>query len=210
MELIDNWLKGPKNFIVGRTLYKRFGSNEKLKALFDKGETPALKNELVKALQEILKTGDRPKPENKMRQFEAMPETEDPVLKALREEWLPLYMKMNYLRHEMDKYGTRNDNEARIACKLLAEEILMLEKRINFIWERCDHYQVHGRLPEVKADTIEIPTEGIKLAKFIQSCERQIRRYRETAATNPKHAQLLEDYKNKYFKATGKQYGEKN
>jgi hypothetical protein len=54
MQLIEQWMKGSKNFVVGRSLYKRFGTNDKLKALLDKGETPHAKQELVKEL-----TGDR-------------------------------------------------------------------------------------------------------------------------------------------------------
>lgn len=208
MQLIEQWMKGSKNFVVGRSLYKRFGTNDKLKALLDKGETPHAKQELVKELQAIVNTGVRSTVKQEGRQFEEMPKGTDPVLMALEEEWKPLYMQMNYKRHEMDKYGKSNDLAARTACHALCKDILTLEKEINFIWDRYDHYILNGRLPEVKESSFVLPTEPLKLGTLIKTLERYIRRYKNTAATNPKHAQLLEDYRKKYKQATGKEYGE--
>lgn len=210
MQLIEQWLKGSKNFIIGRTLYNRFGTDQKLKDLLAKGESAFVKQELQKALQAIVDTGVRNIVKPATRALEEMPVSFDPVLQSIAEEWKPKYMRMNLLRHKLDEYGEKNDLVSRTACHELCKQILQLEKEINFEWDRKDHYETHGRLADVKEKDVEIPTDPVKLATFIQSCLRQIRRYKPTAGNNAKHAQLRQDYILKLEKATGKPYAEKN
>ena len=110
----------------------------------------------------------------------------------------------------MDKYGGDNSASVRAACNELCQQILSLEQECMQIWEKRDFYEKNGRLPDIKTKEVKIPTDPLQLATFIQSCLRQIRRYRLTKDTNSKHAQLYLDYISKYKKATGNEYQEKD
>jgi hypothetical protein len=92
-----------------------------------------------------------------------MPQSKDPVLQALRNEWQPLYQRMNYLRHELDRVTTTaefplyevgndpgNSPEEISKREPIAFEILELEQQCMRIWARRDHYLQQGKLPEVK------------------------------------------------------------
>ena len=56
MILIERWLKGNRNFIVGKSLYAKFGHDKAVMQLLDKGETAFSKEALVKALEAIAAT----------------------------------------------------------------------------------------------------------------------------------------------------------
>ena len=212
MLLIDRWLQGNKNFIVGKNLYDKYGTNKAIKALFDKGETPYALEMMVKELTTINEKGERPiTPVNKEKAILLpMPKGSDSVFNSLEAEWRGNYARINFLRIDMDKYGGDNSAMVRAARHISCKEILKLEKECMQIWEKRDYYEKHGRLPDMDEKEVELPTEPLQLATLIQSCLRQIRRYRTTKDTNSKHAQLYQDYILKYKKITGDDYKEKN
>jgi hypothetical protein len=185
MDLIKKWLSGSKNFIVGAVLYKKFGTDEKLKKLFegrpDAYSQKRLEEELAKLLQKPKLVAQSPK---KISDADEMPVSKDPVLKALRNEWLPLYKRMCYLQQELDRYEG-NSEEAIAKRKPIAFEILELEQNCMVIWERRRHYEKNGSLPEVKESTFEIPTDPVELGKWIEATQRNIRRNKQLAAKHP-------------------------
>ena len=210
MILIERWLKGNRNFIVGKSLYAKFGNDKAVMQLLEKGETAFSLNALVHALEAIAATHVPGTSKHAEPAVMEMPKADNAVLDSLQEQWKEKYMRMNLLRHSLDKYGTDNSRETMNACDKICKEILSLEKEINGLWNERDYFLVHGRLPDVKEDKAQMPTNAVELASFINSCARQIRRYKHTSVSNSKHAQLMEDYKAKYKAATGKDYGEKN
>ena len=212
MLLIDRWLSGNKNFIVGKSLFEMYSTNKAVKALLDKGETAYSHSLLVKELVAINEKGVRPVPvvDKAKAILLPMPTGGDSVMKSLEAEWKPKYALMNNLRARLDGYGTDNSETARAACNDLCQQILSLEQECMQIWEKRDYYEKNGRLPDVEDKEIEIPTDPLKLATIIQSCLRQIRRYRATKDKNSKHAQLYYDYISKYKKITGNEYQEKD
>src|SRR5881398_3248762 len=112
MQLIINWLKpySTQNFIVGRALYKLFGNDPELKALFAKGEKePGAKEALLQALQALAAPLQAPAPVEVPADSQespapelpgkaAQPAPEDPILKALQLQWKSKYKQMQYLR----------------------------------------------------------------------------------------------------------------
>lgn len=203
MELIKKWLSGNRNFIVGAILYKKFGTDEKLKKLFDaKPDAYAvrrLEEELCK-----MATGNKATRQRAVTSIPdgaEMPESKDPVMKALRNEWLVPYKRMCYLQQELDRvtgdesyplYDVKNINseEAIAKRKPIAFEILELEQECMKVWERSKHYEKEGKLPEVKSvDEFVIPDDPIELGKLIETTKRNIRRNKQLALKHPEEPQ---------------------
>jgi chorismate mutase len=212
MILIEKWLNGKQNFIVGRTLYETFGKDAALKTLFSKGETAFAKQKLLSVLQ-ALKSEPvvlREKPEISF--FMPMPESDDKVLQGIAVKWKEKYQRMKYLGYRLDAFGESNAKEAISSCEKICAEILELEQECMQLWKERAEYIETGRLAEVKAKEIEIPTDPLALAKMIDQATKNIRRNRKLMREHPdkpKYAQLYNDHKMIYKKATGKDYKER-
>jgi len=186
MELIKKWLSGKKNFHVGVVLYDQFGTDKKLKQLFESGPDEHKQNRLERELTKLLakppellqtraqKPGDS----------HEMPKSHNPVLEALRNEWNTPYQRMQYLRHELDKY-VGNTPQSIALRHPIAKEILELEQICMRVWSRRDYYLVHGDLPEVKIDDVPMPTDPVLLGRMIQNIERNIRRNKKLIIDHP-------------------------
>lgn len=189
MDLIKKWLSGSRNFIIGAVLYKTFGTDEKLKTLFAGPATPYLKERLCSELSALL---EKPKVlvQDTPQKIEAetMPESKDPVLQALRNEWMPLYQRMNYLRHELDQYGAATSAQHNSIRKEIALEILSLERGCMKVWDRRGRYLKEGKLDEVKEKSDALPDDPVELVKAEDSAKRNIRRNRQLSAANPGNA----------------------
>lgn len=214
MQIVQNWLNGPKNYYVGIAIYETIGTDDLLKELFDKGETPYSKKRLEAELRAFLDSGGTeilPQATDEQESSE-MPPADDAILNAIRDEWQPLYQEMNLLRHKLDQY--QGNSEQMIAERdPIAFAILELEQRCMAIWDKREHYLKHGRLPDVEQDELAIPTDPVELGKFLENLKKNIRRNRKKMADQPgkpEYAQLYKDYKFIYQKITGNEYIEKN
>jgi hypothetical protein len=197
MILIDRWLTGSQNFVVGKTLYDTYGADTALKALFAKGESAFAKQKLYEALASIAACGKRPVIKSTVTTILPMPKGTDGVLVGIEKEWQPKYQRMNLLRHKLDEYGADNNIEARIACKALCDEIMQLEQECEAIWKKRDHYEEHGQLPEIKEEQLEIPKDAVQLATLISTLKRNIQRNKKKVLdepTNPKYPALVKKY----------------
>lgn len=210
MLLIDNWLASDRDFTSGVNIFLLYSDNKALAKLFDQGESAYAIELLTEELEVINKQGNGKVPALHRATLSAMPKGTDAILNSLEAEYLPKYQQMNLLRHKLDQYNGDNTATVREVCHQICIQILTLEKQCQQVWAKRDYYNANGRLPEVNEDESEIPTEPLKLATFITSCQRQIRRYRVTKDTNSIHAQLYADYRAKYKKATGNDYKEKD
>lgn len=188
MELIKKWLSGKRNYLVGAVLYKQLGTDEKLKKLFEGKATEHLQQLLEDSLSALL---EKPKvvlqPAAKKSDADEMPKSADPVLEALRQEWLVPYQKMNYLRHELDRYPDNTDEQI-AKRKPICAEILELEQQCMQVWARRDHYLKEGKLPEVKNNELVLPEDPIALGKLIESLKRNVRRNKQLAEKHPGNA----------------------
>lgn len=205
------WLAGAQNFIVGRALYKQIGTDDNVKQQLLKGENAGTIALLRNAMQALLEQPAQKAIIGDSRASE-MPASDDTVLKALREEWLPLYARMNYLRAAIDKYGESNLPEVVAAREPVAFEILQLEDQCEQIWSKRSHYLEHGSLPELKQEEFTIPEDPRELAKLLQNIPRNIRRNRNkmlNPGADAMYAQLYVRYKELYKQITGKDYQEK-
>ena len=211
MELIHDWLEGSKHYSIGRAIYKSLGSDESLKTMFDSGYSDynqqRLEKELRAMLSHVKEIEVQDAPEIKV----MLPKPTDPILNSIYQEWKPLYMKMNYLRHDLDRYEGQSEVLANIR-KPIAIEILELEKKINKLWQDSDYFKEHGHLPNINQPKFKKPDDPVELANAINNCGKNIRRSRKRAElnpSNPDYMQLYIDYKHKYKELTGNDYVEK-
>jgi hypothetical protein len=150
MDLIKKWLSGKRNYIVGAILYKKLGADEKLKKLFASKPDAYSQKRLEEELEKLLEKPTRPLPlTHQHSDGIEMPDSTNPVLKAIRNEWLTPYKRMCYLQGELDRIEG-NSPEAIAKRKPIAFEILELEQECMKVWERRKHYEKEGKLPEVR------------------------------------------------------------
>lgn len=232
MQIILNWLQSQQqNFTVGATLYKTFGKDEVFKKLLLQGETTAVKELLIDRLQQMVQPVKTPRreflkylgfttiqataiaaPPVVSKETSEMPGADEEVLQAIRNEWQPLYQRMNLLRHNLDKYGSDNSEKAIAFRGPIAAEIKKLEKQCNAIWAKHDYYIKEGKLPFGTEKKVEIPTDPVKLAMLINNIKKSIRTNRKLMKQhpgNPKYAELYSQYKAKHKLVTGNEYEEK-
>jgi len=195
-DLIKNWIAGKRNFTVGTVLYKRYGDDEALKILFEKGKTDYTEKKLLDELKKIVEpVVTLQRTERSTMNHEPFPESSNKVIHSLREQWMPLYTEMNYKRHELDKFLNQKTDAAMRRRAKLAMEILSLEKQCMAIWRQRDHYIGFGKLPgREKTEPVVDPMKVVERYKNVQG---YIRRYKMYLRKNPADARsqaLLKGY----------------
>jgi len=199
-ELIEKWISGRRSYTYGAILYAKFGDDEQMKGLFDKPKTPYSENLLLEKLREMISEAQAVKKSGPAASvYEKMPDSEDPVLKALKDEWMPKFTTMNYKRHELDRWLDEDTAEAQGKRGKLAQEILNLEQGCMVIWAKRDHYVQHGSLPGKSTEMAEPVIDKFMAGKRITTLQTYIRRYRIKLKNNPADAQaavLLKKYEN--------------
>ncbi len=214
MKIIHDWIKKGKNYYVGTAIFNAVSKNDELKALFRRGANPQSQKILEK---ELLSFIDKPLVAIVQKEVigEVIPESNDKILSAIRNKWLPMYQRMNFLRHELDKYSG-NTKEMIDIRKPIAFEILELEQSCQDLWDKADEYKKTGKLPDLDSndedDQFKVPESPIEKAKAIENAKRNIRRNRKKIEEDPKNltaALLYEKYRDFYFRLTGEIYKEK-
>lgn len=210
MKIINDWIKSGKNFFVGVAIYKTVGKNDQLKTLFSKGKTDFAVKTLEKELLAIINPVT---PLKAVIPADTIPESNDSILESIRNAWLPKYQRMNYLRHELDKFKG-NNAEMVVIRKDLAKEIMLLEKECMDHWDKADQYQKTGKLPvDHDPDEMVVPEDPLERAKAIENTKRNIRRNRQEMQKKPGNTRLpilYDQYKDFYFRLTGDHYQEIN
>lgn len=202
-ELIENWLYGKRSYTYGVILYKQFGTDEQVKKLLDGPKTDYKERRLVELLQELITADKEPVKPVSVKAYEAMPETKDVVLTALRSEWMPHYTQMNYKRHELDRYLDEETPEAEVKRGTLAMEIISLEQLCMAVWAKRDHYLQHGCLPGKDIGSQDPVIDRFEAAKRIEQLKIYVRRYKNGLKKSPadsKQAALLNKYINELEK----------
>ncbi len=166
MKLINNFLKAP-NYLVGACIVRAIGSN----------------TDLINRIR--ANTATLPDITKELQQFQSKTTTDQ-----YRAQWFPLYARMNYLRGQLDAFGTDNSAPAQGARRQLAFEILNLEQRINHIWAQADWHRQTGQ-PYQHADDV-LPVDPVQLAKFINNKRRQLQKLRKKPPTENTAAQIAQ------------------
>lgn len=199
MKLITDWLNGKRNYTYGCILYSRFGMDDELKQLFEKGKTPYTEKKLLESMQALAVPDIDKKKEPAARYAESFPASHNKVLNSLRDQWMPLYTEMNYKRHQLDKFLFQKTGAAMIRRAKLAMEILQLEKKCMLVWAQRDFYNEFGHLPQMeKAEPVVDPA---KLADRYKNVQCNVRRYRmllKRDPGNPRHIANMQKYEKEF------------
>lgn len=207
MQIIDNWIKNGRNFIAGRAIYNTLGTDAGVKELLQQSASPFAVQRLAEELEELNSNGLH-KVVVVTSTAAEMPDDDNVVLQAFKKEWLKPYQQMQFVRHDLHKFGNSNTNEAIEYRKMQAFKILLFEQQCNEIWARRNAFAKTGELPKpTETPGVVIPTDPLLLGKFIESCKRQIRRNR-LQKESPAAQQRYLHYKNLYKQATGEDYKE--
>lgn len=197
-QLILQWLNGKRNYTVGSMLYNQFGINEEKKALFATGKSALTEKELLKCLQQLLNDEEAVLPKQNIEHYAVMPDESDPVLVALKAEWMPFYTEMNYKRHALDPLLNDENDAAMVKRATLAKDIIALHKKCKAVWLKRDYYVQHGQLPGASINK-EVVIDDFEAAKRIENLKTYIRQYRAKLTKRPgdaKAAASLERFKN--------------
>lgn len=197
---IKEWLNSSRDFGVGVALYRLHGSDDFLMEVFEQGFSEVRAKRL---LAEMLKLKDvvpeddfYDKKESLVEmktvevavESEFMPETSVRVENdRYRGDWMPLYQKMNMLRHRLEMTGCDVERGR------MAHEILDLERNCMEIWDKRDYFLKYG---EVKKElkVIDPITDRNMILKRILNLRVNISKYKNHVAKdkpNPKHVEKL-------------------
>lgn len=215
MKLIHNWLSSTRNFHVGKALYQSFGTDRNLLKLLDKGKTAATQGLLLKALQDIVAVpAPAPTPEVITPAAAViMPDSDEPILKALKAEWMIPYQQMNLLRHQLHEFGSANDENALSIRKEKAFQILGLEQVCMKVWAKRDYYLKHKKLPLFQEAKLLVPEDPLELGRLVETTKRRIRDWKTKSAKDPANANAaakLQGYREQFFLIIGFEYKEVN
>jgi|SRR6185312_8907080 len=199
-ELVKNWLAGKRNYTVGCILYNRYGTDEELKKLFEKGKTDYTEKKLVECLKAIAEPSAKlQRPERTTMNHEVFPPSSNKVIHSLRGQWMPLFTEMNYKRHELDKFLFQKTDAAMRRRAKLAMEILSLEKQCMRIWQQRDHYIEFGHLPsQQKTEPVVDPMKIVERYKNVQGYIRRYKMYLRKDPNDAKNQALLKQYEDEF------------
>ncbi len=111
----------------------------------------------------------------------------DATIKALHDEWMPLFMEKKNLQsriYDVAKAGEKTEAGA------MAHRILDLRDECRHIYKKRDHYLVHKKLPE-EPKLIELPVDKNKWPITLQNYQRYVREYKKKLAAAPGDANFL-------------------
>jgi len=156
MNSIRDWLNSSRDYNMGAALYKVYGDDDDLKDVFAQGPSEYRKQRLLDAMKKLKDNAPEhipiaPAPKKTARQ-EVLPENKvQPNEDPYREEWMPLYQRMNFLRHQLHEVKTVQERG------MMAHEILDLEQDCKRWWYKRDYYLKYGmNLPEEEKKSEEI------------------------------------------------------
>lgn len=197
-DFINKWLAGKRNYLYGTILYQKYGADEALKKLFQ-NRTNYTEAKLLECLQQLV--SDEVIAPAPIVSTAVMPDSTDKTEQALKDQWMPLYTKMNYLRHQLDIHLDDLSEDADIARGRLAKDILQLEKDCMAIWMQRNFYRAHGNLPGKSSEEKEPVIDDFKAGRRIETLKIYLRRYKGYLAKEPgnaNHAEKLKQYEKEF------------
>lgn len=193
---ISEWLNSDRNYAIGVAVYNVHGTDALLKKMFEQGysalRAKRLTEELLKLknvdVQEIKIEATTPERTAVTVEAVTLPEKEIPETKdAYREKWLPIYMEMNMLRHQLEQ-APNNQERGKMAFKILA-----LEQQCMALWQRRDYFiRTGSKLPE-EEPAAEPFVDTNKIVRRIQTLRTYISKYSQPS-DNPKRPAQLKRY----------------
>lgn len=196
MDVIRQWLDGPKNYEQGAILYIQHGRDEKLKRVFRELASDFKKKKLEEALKglltkkaEIASLRSQEKTVAVERTAVAdrkWPKEKDATLQALHVKWKPLFAEMMSLTSRIYEVALagKHDPAKKEEAGRMAHRILDLDDECDDIYRQRDHYIQHKCLPEEPAP-LEVVVDPIKWPLELANCTRYVRDYKNKLKNEP-------------------------
>jgi hypothetical protein len=121
------------------------------------------------------------------------PQEMDEVVKALFEQWKPLFSERNDLCSRLDAIARAGDENK---TGKMAHRILDLDDAVDDLYAKRDYYLQHGKLPQAKQPR-KMAVDPIKMAVVLKNHERYVREFKrklKTNASNVKWAAKLKEH----------------
>lgn len=194
MEIIRNWLNGPRLYEEGVSLYSQFGNNNILKKILASEAWSQFKEDkLVEALKQLMQPEitiqqHLPAGTNLYTRHAGWPPhpIEDPVLRALHAQWKPLYSEMMNAQsrvYEVALLARKKDSNKRLEACQLVHRIMDLDDEIDEIYGRRDYYLQHRSLPDDPQPVIV--GDPVRWATELNNALRYVRRYKQWLQNQP-------------------------
>lgn len=202
MNSIKDWLNSGRDFNLGVTLYKLYGSDERLKKALDQGFSPFRLQKLIEAMIELLDRTETaeiivPAPVEKTAEpvtpkrapvlvgSVLMPENETPETKdPYREKWIKEYHRMNFLRHQLTELTDETSRGE------MAFEILALERHCMFWWE-AGKYTIRTGQPFQYDQEQETVVDPNALQRQLNNVRTNISKKKKVLERKPDDPELL-------------------
>jgi hypothetical protein len=200
MEDIRQWFQSGQPYNEGIQLYIAHGTDAQLKRLFTmEAETAFKREKLHTALKQLL---HRPAPiapppfpintaatlySPKSHAWPPAP-IEDTVLKALWEQWRPLYAEFKSLQQRLYHValGGKTDPNKKLEAGQMAHRILDLVDDIEAIYRQRDYYIDNSALPSNQPPADDI-IDPVRWATELKNNERYVRDYKAKLEKQPAH-----------------------
>jgi hypothetical protein len=196
MDLLKQWLNGPRLYADGVDLFVSHSRDKKLNALFrNEAETEYKRKRLVLEIEKLISKAST----DPVQQYPQQPKQilqsgwparpiADPVIAALYEQWKPLYDEMLNLQariYDVAVIGMDNDLK-HLEAGTMAHRICDLDDLCDEIYSKRDYYYANGKLPAVEA-TRKLITDPTKWASELENLKRYERRYVDLLQKHPQH-----------------------
>lgn len=212
MQEIENWLRSNRPYEAGVKLYQRYGKDPLLQLLFAEAHSEFKEAKLTEALEALVHgAGDAPESDSEIcdeakdehDQTSAETETAPPVatgaprgwpadmdnnVKALYDEWLPLFKERKDLQARITDVALmgEQDPEKEKEAGAMAHRILDLRDQCQAIYRKRDAYLQTGKLPAAPAAfDLEVPTDPRKQPAALANWQRYLRDYKAKLKAAP-------------------------
>jgi hypothetical protein len=194
MELLQRWYNGTQDYWAGVRLYNAFGKDALLKKYFSNTtNTVTSRFRLKQAIEGMLYIpqtvplsigeGVGVRSSTETVRHDTMPDSPDIVLQSIKDKWMPLYTRMNLLRHNLEPARSERQRGQ------MAFEILDLEQQCIKLWQQADFYKKNGTCTPMgdHEDKPQLIIDPLKVGIRIEALKRFVRKYKQFLKTTPQH-----------------------
>lgn len=198
MEDVKRWLNDRgKDYDKGVALFLKYSRDKTLIALFTREDETAFKrSRLEQALKDLFNDTKLTSGNDNATSISRKPATDhkqwpepitDTVLKALYEQFKPLYAELMNLQarvYDVALLGQNGDSLKKMEACQMAHRIMDIDDILDDIYGQRDHYLKYGRLPGDEPKQ-EIVGDPVRWATNLKNAERYVRDYKLKLSKKP-------------------------
>lgn len=193
MDVIRNWLNGPRDYGAGVDLYNQYGDDPDMKLLFREFRTSFKEKKLVELLKGLMATDGASKKKTEAKEKQLVqetfgwPEKMTTGMKALKDRWKPMYDEFRNLTsrlYDVAKQGQKDKNKE-LEAGQMAHRILNLRDQIQDIYYERDYFLKNKVFPGKKQEFVPV-VDDLKIAERRLTVRRYLTRLKNELAKTDK------------------------